>query len=321
MIARAFALCAAAFALCPLGTVLAQRMPAPPVATPMPATSDEVDPKGFRFTRALPEGPAGLVALVLDPAILAHSRGPSAHFADVRIIDAANRQIPYLIERREEPLALDLELKPFSPKARELRSENGRRRSVYALHLPHAGLPSLRLVFETSARVFQRTVQVGVERPPDRRHRDAWFDVKGASEWSHADEATVPAALTMAIGSGSDTEILIAVHEGDNQPLPITAARALLPSYRLRFYQPPGPLRVVYGQDGLAIPQYDLTLLASQVMGADAREIAAAPADTAAPGPAAQLLSPQVFWIGLGAAVLILLAIIARLLRTSSAVP
>ncbi|MEX2269968.1 MAG: hypothetical protein WD690_00765 [Vicinamibacterales bacterium] len=62
-------------------------------------------------------------------------------------------------------------------------------------------------------------------------------------------------------------------------------------------------------------PQYDLTLLAPQVMGAEAREIDAAPADST-PGQSTEaLLSPRMFWIGLAAAVLVLLAIIARLVR------
>jgi hypothetical protein len=282
----------------------------------MPAAGADIDPAAFRFQRSLPEGPAGLVALTLDAAILARSRGPSERFADVRIVDAGGKQVPYIIERREEPLTLDLDLKAYEPKARELGSATGPRRSAYSVKLPYANLPSVRLVLETSARVFQRRVQAGVERPPDRRRRDTWFEVKAASTWQHADEATAPPALALAIGSGIEGELVIVVDEGDNRPLPITAARALLPSYRLRFYQPAGPLRVVYGRDDLAAPQYDLALLAPQVMGAHAREIAASPSDPSSGTPAAQLLSPRAFWIGLGCAVLVLLAIIAKLVRS-----
>jgi Protein of unknown function (DUF3999) len=288
---------------------------APLPAAPMPDTGAEIDAEGFRFRRPLPEGPAGLAALGLDAAILAHSRGPSQRFADVRIIDAGGRQVPYIIERREEPLTIELQLEPFTPNAEALRSGNGRQRSVYKLRLPYQGLPSPRLVLETSARVFQRSVQVGVERPPDRNRRETWFDVKAASVWSHADDATAPRPLTVTVG-GDDTDLIVMVDEGDNRALPITAARVLLPSYRLRFYRPPGALRVAYGRDNLTVPQYDLALLAPQVMGAEAREITAAPPDAAPAPPGAQLLSPSVFWIGLGAAVLVLLAIIARLVRS-----
>jgi hypothetical protein len=286
-------------------------------ATPavMPETGAPIDPAGFRFQRTLPEGPGGLTVLTLDAAMLANSRGPEARFADVRLVDASGRQVPYVIERREEPQTIDLELKPFAPKAHDLRSEAGRQRSAYVLRLPYPSLPSLRLVLETSARVFTRSVQVGVERPPDRRRRDTWFDVKAAMRWQHADEGTAAPALTLAVGLSEDADLVIVVDEGDNRPLPIVAVRALLPTYRLRFYRPAGSLRVVYGRDDLPIPQYDLALLAPQVMGAEAHEIAAASETAPTSGATVELLSPRVFWIGLGIAVVALLGIIAKLVK------
>ena len=165
-------------------------------ATAMPETGPPIDTE-FRFVRALAEGSPGLVALTVDAAMLAHSRGASSRFADVRIVDQQGRQVPYLVERREEPLALDLQVRSYEPKARERRSEDRRRRSAYLVRLPYAGLPDVRLVLETSARVFQRTVQVGVDRPPDRHRRDSWFDVRAASSWQHADESTPGPALTL----------------------------------------------------------------------------------------------------------------------------
>ena len=282
----------------------------------MPGTGAPIDTAGFRFDRALPDAPPGLVALRVDAAFLAHSRGPAGRFADVRIVDDGGRQVPYVIERREEPLALDLALQPHQPRARELASEGGHRRSAYIVRLPFDGLPNVRVVLETSARVFRRNVQVGLERPPDRSRRDTWFDVRAASSWQHADESTPAPALTLPVGSDIERDLVIVVEEGDNQPLPVTAVRALLPAYRLRFYRPAGTLRVVYGRDDLDPPQYDLALLAPRVMGAAAREIAAAPTADASAVPARQLLSPRMFWIGLGIAVIALVAIIARLVRS-----
>ena len=81
----------------------------------------------------------------------------------------------------------------------------------------------------------------------------------------------------------AETELVLVVDEGDNAPLPLTKARLLLPSYRLRFFHAGGtPLRMVYGRDDLQPPQYDLALLAPRVMGAGAREVDAAPAGSAA---------------------------------------
>ena len=59
-----------------------------------------IDTGGFRYQRPIPEGPAQLVVLPLDAAALAHSQGPPRHFADVRIVDEQNLQVPYVLEPR-----------------------------------------------------------------------------------------------------------------------------------------------------------------------------------------------------------------------------
>jgi hypothetical protein len=156
-------------------------------------------------------------------------------------------------------------------------------------------------------------VQVGVERPADRRRRDPWFDVRAAGGWQHADQDSPPAPLVLPLDPGDATTLLLVIDEGDNRPLPIARARLLLPSWRLRFYKPDRPVRLLYGRGDLAAPRYDLALLAPQVMGAEAREIAADPADTTTAGGPPSFVSPRVFWVGLGVSVLVLLALIVRL--------
>lgn len=291
-------------------------------STPFPNAGAALDPTAFKYTRPVEytleggrEG-GGLVALALDAHALAHSRGANTRFADVRVLDGSNQQVPYLLERRNEPLSVDLTIKPASSsQAQALKVAPGsRQRSVYVLTLPETNLPSATLILETSARVFQRTVRIGVDRPPDRHRRDAYFDVRAAETWRHADEQTPARPLALRLDTMPESEILVVVDEGDNAPLPITAARLLLPSYRLRFYLG-GPLRLVYGRDDLQPPQYDLALLAPRVMGARASEIAAAPAATAASAARPSFASPQTFWIVLTGAVLILLALIVKLIR------
>ena len=95
---------------------------------------------GFRFRRPVPPGTPGLTALALDAHVLAHS----PNLWDLRLLDPERRQIPYLLERRDEPLSLELALPQGQPKGRA---------TLYALALPQAGLPASRLVLETDARV------------------------------------------------------------------------------------------------------------------------------------------------------------------------
>jgi hypothetical protein len=285
-----------------------------PAAAPAgaPAPGAPLDPSSFSFRRDVPQAPQRLAVLPLDAGVLAHSR----RFGDVRLLDEEGRQVPYLLERREEPLSIDLPLAAHQARARELQPVEGRRPSTYVVRLPFADLPPGRLVLETPARVFSRNVQVGFERPANRQRREAWFEIHRTAVWQHADPEAPAAALSLEIHSGKDQEVVVAVDEGDNTALPITGARLLLPSYRLRFYHPGTPLRLVYGNDDLAPPQYDLALLAPYVMGAEAQEVAAAAPDASRSAPSRpSIVSPRMFWMGLGLAVLVLLALIARLLR------
>jgi len=82
------------------------------VGTPM------LDPAAFMFQRTIPDGPAGVVALAVDPLALAHSRGPGERFADVRILDASHRQVPYVIEHRDEPQVVPLKAERAEPPSR-----------------------------------------------------------------------------------------------------------------------------------------------------------------------------------------------------------
>jgi hypothetical protein len=295
-------------------------------STLAPSAGPALDPAAFRFIRAIEstlegrQNPVGLAALPLDAHALSHSRGTSARFADVRILDGSNQQIPYLLERRNEPLSVDLAVKPApDSRAQELKMPAGSRpRSVYVVSLPYANLPVATLVLETSGRVFQRTVSVGVERPRDRNHREPYFDAVSVETWRHANEDTPARPLSMRLGPMAETELFLVVAEGDNAPLPLTQARLLLPSYRLRFFHAGDEsLRLVYGRDDLQPPQYDLALLAPRVMGAMAREVNAAPAGAVVHVTFYPLASPTTFWVVLTGAVLVLLGLIVRLIRRS----
>lgn len=282
----------------------------------MPAPGPTLDPSTFTHARLVEAKAGTLAALPLDAHVLASSKGPGLRFADVRLLDAGNRQLPYLLERRDEPLSIPLSIAPAGTSPAPGSAEDGgRQRSVYVVTLPFANLPPGRLVIETTARVFQRTVRVGVERPADRQRRDAWLDVKAVETWRHADGGEPARPLTLPLTS-SETGLRLVVDEGDNAPLPISAVRLLLPAYRLRFYAPAAGqlVRLVYGRADLQSPQYDLALLAPRVMGAPAVEAGLAPPSASMPPAPSPLVSPRMFWIVLAAAVVVLLALIARLL-------
>jgi len=285
-------------------------------APPLPTVGASVDPALFRYQRPIAGGDAGLVAVPLDAAVLAHSGGPSMRFADVRIVDSENRQIPYLVERASEPLSIDLTLE----RATEMPGPLAQRKpapSVYRIAWPYDRLPSTRLVLTTSARVFQRPIVVGVEREPDQGHRDPWIQSLGSTTWVHADQDRPAPPLTMAVPVQKIVTLLVMVDEGDNSPLPLTGAQLLLPAYRVRFFRAANAsLRLAYGRTDLDQPRYDLALLAPQLLGATAIDVAAGAEERGGAAVSARdLVSPRVFWAILGVAVIVLLALIVRLVR------
>jgi hypothetical protein len=291
----------------------------PPPALPTAGAS--LDPALFGYLRNLPPGEAGLMALPLDAAVLAHSAGTPAAFRDVRLIDASNRQVPYLVEHASEPLTLDLSFTRLLQPPPALGSALSKP-TVYKVVFPFENLPSQHLLLTTSARVFTRVIAVGIERRPNRYHRDPWIEMIQRFSWTHADQDTPTPAASVPLPPADATELLLVVEEGDNMPLPISSAQVLLPAYRLRFYRERGAsLRLAYGRRDLDAPRYDLALLAPQVLGFAATEIEAAREDAAAhaPATAAAIVSPRLFWSSLVIAVVVLLGLIARLLRKQTA--
>jgi hypothetical protein len=284
-------------------------------APPLPTVGAPVDASTFRFIRDIPAGDAGLIAVRLDEAALGHSNGVPSRFGDVRVIDAAGRQIPYLVERSSEPLSIELSLAKLSTRPAALGPSRASE-TVYRIGWPYAGLPSPRLVLSTSARVFKRPIQVASEREPDRRHRDPWLETLGATTWVHADQDTLAPALVMSLPNADVKHVLLIVEEGDNTPLPIGGARLLLPAYRMRLFRERGQsLRLAYGRTDLGAPSYDLALLAPRVFGVSAVEVPPGPEREGLAGGAAALVSPRLFWGVLVGAVVVLIGLIARLVR------
>ena len=296
-------------------------------APPLPTVGASLDTSLFRYVRGVAPGNAGLLAVALDAPALAHSAGPDGGFSDLRVVDSADRQIPYIVEQAAEPLAIDVGVEKIAP-PKSLGAVRGNR-SVYRVPYPVAGLPASRLVLSTPSRVFDRHVTVAQERQPDQIHRDPWVERIADVSWTHADNerpATpiaigIPRRVVPPVRAGEsappEPPLLLIVDEGDNTPLPIDKPHVLLPAYRVRLYREPNArLRVAYGRTDLSRPQYDLALLAPQLLGAVAIDAALeAERSTEAATSTAAFVSPRLFWGALTIAVVVLLALIGRLLR------
>ena len=282
-----------------------------PAGAPVPAGA-ALDLAGFRVSRPIPPGPAGLTALRLDAAVLA----ASPRLSDVRIATADGRQVPYLLEVLGEPLVLKL---PAPQRAEDPRPRSGPgapgRLSFHRVELPVERLPSARLELETTARVFTRRVALLRERLGGRPETAGTFHEAAWGTWESADPDREAPALVLELAEGEGRELFVAVDDGDNAPLPLPRASLLLPAYRLRFVREEGAaLALVYGRADLASPHYDLELLAPRLLGAPAFEAVLPPEEKGA-GAADSAAGPKLFWAVLVGAVVAMLLIVARLLR------
>lgn len=258
----------------------------------------------FAYKRTIPPSKAGLVTLPIDASVLAHAR---TDLADIRIADADGRQIPYLVETREQPLILDL------PPAKRDASETRRGFTAYEIRMPYDRLPGATLVLETSNRVFERTVTL--DRPAADRKTDR--EAISQTAWAHADPENDPPALSIGLPETRIGSLRIVVDEGDNAPLAIMRMRLLLPSRALRFYHPGAQLTLLYGDAHVDAPRYDLALLSTRLFGADSTEMAAA--DESPTNAARSDTTRAIFWGVLVVAVVALLAILGRLLKGEQA--
>jgi Protein of unknown function (DUF3999) len=290
--------------------------PPPGPAAEMPSTGAPIDPAKFRYHRPIPASPAGLTSLLLDAAVLAHV----SDVGQVRICDASGRQIPFILEKRAEPLSIDL------PPLSLLRSAEAAasRVSKYRVELPYASLPPSRLVVTTAARIFERNVTLLLRpaRPPEGagRRDDEDLETVASAAWRHADADTPAPALVLDLPTLEVKTLELDVDEGDNRPLPLGVPRLLLPTNRLRFYRPAqDSLTLLYGNPDLAAPRYDVALLSASLLGAPAGEIAlATEKGPEPPTPPVDTNGTRIFWAALIVATLLLLVVIARLVRRVS---
>ncbi len=275
--------------------------PAVPTESAVPSVAAPIDVDRFLYKRQLPASRQGLTTLLLDAGVLAHSR---YDLSDLRIVDQSRRQVPYVLERRSEPLTIPLP--PWRPET--IRNEAYSR---YRLQLPYKRLPEARLVLKTTAHVFERNIRV--EKLGDDQRRGEGVVITSAV-WRHTDPETAPSPLVIDLPAGVGREILLIVDEGDNSPLPIESAQLMLPSYSMRFFRPDGQLTLLYGAAEASAPKYDLALMAPSLFEMPALELSLGRENISGISSLGEK-QRKLFWIVLVSAVLILLLLTARLIK------
>jgi hypothetical protein len=267
----------------------------------------ELDTRLYSHRRAFTVRPstAGLARLRLEPEDLAETR---PDLADVRVVDAAGRQWPYLLERDTAEKWESLGVTP---------PERRRGRSRHTLRLPLAPLRLDRLVLEVDTRFFDRPFRLVAPDADDTE--------RAIAQGRLARGADGKSLVTVAFPAARVDALVLVVEDGDDAPLVLRSARVRLPLPELYLAAPAGQYALLVGNPDATAPSYDLArvrdaMLAVKSVPAVASESVPNPAYSAraraTSGEGSQKLLPQVaLWAVLIGAVAVLTVITLRLAR------
>jgi hypothetical protein len=227
----------------------------------------------------------------------------ASELSTVRLIDAASRQIPYVVEGGPRSRTLPATLRSAQRESRTLTEISG---------FDPADRPDALTLSAASPEFFSREVRVfEVER--DARG-PAGERVLGTAHWERRPGAP-PQSLTIPIASPREKTVTVEIENGDNAPLAVAGAQIHVPFVRIDFLPPPGePVTLLSDNPQASAPRYDFAMVADRVLSAPAQPAALGPA-AAAPAPAGL---PGWFWAAVAGAALLVVAALARTLRAEA---
>jgi hypothetical protein len=174
--------------------------------------------------------------------------------ADLRVVNDHNLQVPFLIDPG------------FAEERVELKVQRGEgapsRRSLYRL-APKESLigdspPNVtRLEIDIADAFFERPARL--HRLENETRREAPFSLVLARK--------PPSSLPLSLDTSSPLQAMtLEVDDGDNAPLDVRSAAAIVRVPRIVFKAAPGKLRLLLGNRGAEAPRYDITGLRSELL-------------------------------------------------------
>ena len=249
---------------------------------------------------------AGVQQLDLDLDVLAKT----FDFRDLRLM-RDGKQRPFVLERTTISRKLVPEVSTVNDPKRPTLSR-------WRLKLPQSNLPVTRLTCTTTTKLFRRQVSL-FEEPTDSRG-EKYHRYLGSVSWVRTPPAT-GATLELPVTTTPLTDtVFLETDNGDNPVIELTNFQFYYPVTRLLFKAPAEPATWLYfGNHEVAGPQYDLDLIAPQLLAEEKTPATLGAAESLKKAPwggAAQSTSAgnAIFWSVLGVVVIVLLVVIARLL-------
>ena len=144
----------------------------------------------------------------------------------------------------------------------------------------------------------------------------------------HGHESSEPVTVQLPLNGVRTAELVLEISDGDNAPLTLLSAQAVIPVPRVTFQAAPGDYRLLLGNPAATSPSYELEALGREVLAYAAvpLEIPEGEVEPANPGykrGMAELVRDAppaaVLWTTLAVALIVLLVLTRRILtRTAS---
>jgi hypothetical protein len=263
-------------------------------------------------------GREDLHALTLDARDLADLR---ADLGDIRLVDQEGRQVPYILESGAAVARVPLTVEPGSRPMREGRSVSRHRLILRGMKPGRTpALPLAALELDVQEPFFDRPARLLAEAPGGRGER-ALFAGQLVRPVAWQAQGRLPPPLVVPLDESRRSGLVLEVDEGDNAPLTLTAAHAVVRVPRLTFEAGPGAYLLLLGNRDATTPRYDLASLRREALAYSALAATASPAEA---NPAFRRLAGDYFgnapptlllWGTLLAAVGTLLMLTARVIR------
>ncbi len=201
--------------------------------------------------------------LTLAPADLVHLR---PDLGDIRLVDSERRQVPYVLEPRAAAARVALAVGKATPR------DGAARTSAWQLTVPsdvpdaanRTALPLAALDLFFTDGFYTRPA---VLLTPDRRAPHGQRVLEAATmRASRRVAGGTPDPQTFDLGDLRTATLGLEVGDGDNAPLTLTRAEAVVWVPRLTFKAAGGEYRLLFGNPGAAPPTYDLADLRQDVL-------------------------------------------------------
>jgi hypothetical protein len=242
----------------------------------LPATSCRAQ-GGFAYRASLDTiKQAAFYRITLQPGLVAKSR---VDMADLRIADAENRFIPYVLQRAQPVLTRDRSGEPLKAGASIRGFKNGQYLDIPDPLITQKDSSNkhsyITLQYDEAYQIDK--LDLHIEGPVlYKRHAGIWDSVS-TGEWRVAEITIDPGDTSFSIPSVRTSRLLIDIANEDNVPLHIRkAGTGQLDQYLLTYLQPGGVYHLLTGNSRAVTPDYDLRYFVDSLT-KDPQELLAGP--------------------------------------------